>query len=98
MPTVALPTLWALIGLWGAVFRSDIASDGEPFHYTDWHSYPPLIGLVFFLSYAVICIKRAPASWAFSVSLLGVKRLLRGSDELACGSGDCWRASLAAQP
>lgn len=64
---LALPSLWILIGLWGAVFRSDVSSEDEPFRYTDWHSYPPLIGVVFLFSFAAVWIKRAPASWAFSV-------------------------------
>jgi hypothetical protein len=64
---VTLPILWMLIGLSGAAFRSDISPVGEPPYHPSWQSYPPLIGLVLFFSFAVIYIKRIPASWSFSV-------------------------------
>lgn len=64
---VALPALWFLIGLWGGVFRYPDLSTHPPLHDPGWQSFPPLIGLCLFFSFAAIYIRRVPVARVFTV-------------------------------
>lgn len=64
---VSLPVLWLLIGLWGGVFRYPDLHTDQPLHDLGWQSFPPLIGLVLFFSFAAIYIRRVPVARVFAV-------------------------------
>jgi hypothetical protein len=52
----------------GNLFRYPELSAGQPLHDLGWQSFPALIGLILFSSFAAIYIRRVPVARVFAVA------------------------------